>query len=59
MSDVSRSCGGTGFENRELNSRSSLPQVEVEDEDVDLLMDHGLLAWLQVLGSWILFANTW
>lgn len=22
-------------------------------------MDSGLLAWLQVLGSWILFANTW
>ncbi|KAK5988390.1 MFS-type transporter dbaD [Cladobotryum mycophilum] len=22
-------------------------------------MDHGLEAWLQVLGSWILFANTW
>lgn len=25
----------------------------------DLLMDTGLLAWLQVLGSWILFMNTW
>lgn len=22
-------------------------------------MDGGLLAWLQVLGSWILFMNTW
>ncbi|OLN86734.1 putative transporter MCH4-like protein 4 [Colletotrichum chlorophyti] len=25
----------------------------------DLPMDHGVTAWLQVLGSWILFANTW
>jgi hypothetical protein len=23
------------------------------------LMDRGLVAWLQVLGSWILFMNTW
>lgn len=22
-------------------------------------MDKGLQAWLQVLGSWLLFANTW
>ncbi|KAF4851710.1 MFS transporter asaE [Colletotrichum siamense] len=25
----------------------------------ELQMDHGVVAWLQVLGSWILFANTW
>ncbi|CCF38752.1 major facilitator superfamily transporter [Colletotrichum higginsianum] len=25
----------------------------------ELVMDQGVAAWLQVLGSWILFANTW
>lgn len=39
--------------------------VEMEDEHkvpsphTVHRMDHGLEAWLQVLGSWILFANTW
>ncbi|KAL0940314.1 major facilitator superfamily transporter [Colletotrichum truncatum] len=32
------------------------PTLEVQKEFV---MDSGAVAWLQVLGSWILFANTW
>ncbi|TDZ39635.1 MFS transporter asaE [Colletotrichum spinosum] len=32
------------------------PAQKNEDE---FPMDHGITAWLQVLGSWILFANTW
>lgn len=32
------------------------PAQEVAAE---LVMDQGVVAWLQVLGSWILFANTW
>lgn len=39
-------------------------EKQLENETVvtpipDLLLDTGLLAWLQVLGSWILFMNTW
>ncbi|KAI1860339.1 uncharacterized protein JN550_011605 [Neoarthrinium moseri] len=30
-----------------------------QDAAGELQMDHGLRAWLQVLGCWILFANTW
>lgn len=30
-----------------------------EGEPSELRMDSGLTAWLQVLGSWILFMNTW
>ncbi|KAL8794102.1 MAG: hypothetical protein Q9195_003287 [Heterodermia aff. obscurata] len=34
--------------------------IERAGEGIDELpMDHGLRAWLQVLGSWVLFANTW
>ncbi|KAF2475158.1 MFS general substrate transporter [Lindgomyces ingoldianus] len=29
------------------------------EDPIDKSMDHGLIAWLQVLGSWILFWNTW
>ncbi|KAF2148176.1 major facilitator superfamily transporter [Myriangium duriaei CBS 260.36] len=29
------------------------------DASIHLVMDHGIMAWLQVLGSWVLFANTW
>lgn len=29
------------------------------EEPTALIMDEGLTAWLQVLGSWILFWNTW
>lgn len=32
---------------------------EHQDASKHLPMDTGLEAWLQVLGSWILFANTW
>ncbi|KAK1986345.1 major facilitator superfamily transporter [Colletotrichum cereale] len=31
----------------------------VQDAVGELPMDQGVVAWLQVLGSWILFANTW
>lgn len=35
-------------------------QMAFQDEGrVEHRMDGGLQAWLQVLGSWILFANTW
>lgn len=35
-------------------------RTAVQDEqEVEYRMDGGLQAWLQVLGSWILFANTW
>lgn len=30
-----------------------------EENETAYRMDGGLQAWLQVLGSWILFANTW
>lgn len=33
--------------------------MQIESEQREARMDEGLLAWLQVLGSWILFANTW
>ncbi|KAF9879505.1 major facilitator superfamily transporter [Colletotrichum karsti] len=39
---------------------SPVPEEEpVQAEGHDLPMDHGTIAWLQVLGCWILFANTW
>ncbi|KAJ5526721.1 MFS general substrate transporter [Penicillium frequentans] len=35
-------------------------QIASQDERrAEVRMDGGLQAWLQVLGSWILFANTW
>ncbi|KAJ5933747.1 MFS general substrate transporter [Penicillium verhagenii] len=35
-------------------------QIAFQDErGAEYRMDGGLQAWLQVLGSWILFANTW
>jgi MFS family permease len=36
----------------------NIPGIE-QEERKELTMDHGLVAWLQVLGSWILFWNTW
>lgn len=30
-----------------------------DERRAEYRMDGGLQAWLQVLGSWILFANTW
>lgn len=33
--------------------------AQIESGQTEPTMDEGLLAWLQVLGSWILFANTW
>lgn len=35
------------------------PDQLVNDGPSELRMDSGLIAWMQVLGSWILFANTW
>lgn len=37
----------------------SVQQVVEERGENHLPMDHGVKAWLQVLGCWILFANTW
>ncbi|RJE19832.1 Major Facilitator Superfamily [Aspergillus sclerotialis] len=31
----------------------------LDDQEVEYRMDGGLQAWLQLLGSWLLFANTW
>lgn len=45
--------------------KSQLPSSPTSDDETarvdeeELIMDQGLVAWLQVLGSWILFANTW
>ncbi|KAK2004319.1 major facilitator superfamily transporter [Colletotrichum falcatum] len=42
--------------------RTALPASNdepVHDAAGELPMDQGVVAWLQVLGSWILFANTW
>lgn len=33
--------------------------VAAGDSAPPFRMDGGILAWLQVLGSWILFMNTW
>lgn len=30
-----------------------------DEQRIEYRMDGGVQAWLQVLGSWILFANTW
>ena len=30
-----------------------------DEQQIEYRMDGGVQAWLQVLGSWILFANTW
>ncbi|KAL4889083.1 MFS general substrate transporter [Aspergillus ambiguus] len=35
------------------------PAVVPDEQEAGFRMDGGLQAWLQVLGSWILFANTW
>jgi hypothetical protein len=32
---------------------------EDEDEDERYAVDHGKVAWMQVLGGFILFANSW
>lgn len=36
-----------------------LASVQPEFRQDEPVMDQGLHAWLHVLGSWILFANTW
>lgn len=33
--------------------------VAVRQVDEDIVPDGGLLAWLQVVGSWLLFFNSW
>lgn len=37
----------------------NLGQGQTPPEEAEMEMDKGLQAWLQVLGSWLLFANTW
>lgn len=34
-------------------------QSDDDFDDIQEKFDSGLQAWLQVLGSWILFFNTW
>ncbi|GES59019.1 hypothetical protein ATETN484_0003024200 [Aspergillus terreus] len=46
----------TGFQKEEAAAEAAVV-VSTEPED-EYPMDEGLQAWLQVLGSWILFANT-
>lgn len=49
----------------QLRTMASKPEesdaiaVSVDVSEPPLLIDRGLTAWLQVLGSWILFMNTW
>jgi hypothetical protein len=33
--------------------------VAVRRTDEDIIPDGGLIAWLQVVGSWLLFFNSW
>ena len=33
--------------------------VAVRQTDEDIIPDGGMLAWLQVVGSWLLFFNSW
>jgi hypothetical protein len=33
--------------------------VETKEDELEIPPDGGLKAWLQVLGSWMLFFNTW
>ncbi|KAF9884055.1 hypothetical protein FE257_002341 [Aspergillus nanangensis] len=43
-------------EKRDGEAPAAVPD---EQREAEYSMDGGLQAWLQVLGSWILFANTW
>lgn len=53
------------LENVTCKSLKSLDQHDKNTDQLErdkvpeLRMDGGLTAWMQVLGSWILFANTW
>lgn len=40
-------------------SEQASTSSRIESGQREAAMDEGLFAWLQVLGSWILFANTW
>ncbi|PLB38219.1 MFS general substrate transporter [Aspergillus candidus] len=40
-------------------AHEEVPVAVSEEDEAGYRMDGGLQAWLQVLGSWILFANTW
>lgn len=46
-----------GVPDQESSEESQMTIQEVQPHEYR--MDRGLQAWLQVLGSWILFANTW
>ena len=58
MSDIENSPEETASE-KEARAAQGTLIVRAGEDIVHLSMDHGLRAWLQVLGSWILFANTW
>lgn len=47
----------TGFQKEEAAVEAAV--VVSTELEAEYPMDEGLQAWLQVLGSWILFANTW
>ena len=47
---------GTGPGTASTNNESFHPQQQCDNET---RMDGGVVAWLQVFGSWILFWNTW
>lgn len=40
-------------------AHEEVPVAVSEEDEAGYRMDGGLQAWLQVLGSWVLFANTW
>jgi len=47
---------GTGLRTTSTNNENAHSQQQADHET---RMDGGVVAWLQVFGSWILFWNTW
>ena len=44
---------------QEKRTSEARPVAVLDDHEIEHRMDGGLQAWLQLLGSWLLFANTW
>jgi hypothetical protein len=61
LSDVEKEV--THFSTVELTSESiqscSISDIEQADQTVDDIPNGGLVAWLQVLGAFFLWFNTW
>ena len=58
MSDAIE-CSATTLQVEEPLRQRTVCTRQDQDAAVELSMDKGMRAWLQVLGSWVLFANTW